>query len=80
MSCTIVTTAANHTLADVHDRMPVVLPPSAWDRWLDPEDDDVAGRQALLVPAPDDLLERVAVGPAVGNVANDGPELLAPCS
>src|SRR4051812_22977338 len=41
VTCTIVTTAANRLVAPVHDRMPVVLPASAWDEWLDPANDDV---------------------------------------
>jgi putative SOS response-associated peptidase YedK len=75
-TCTIVTTAANETLRPLHDRMPVVLPESAWDRWLDREVRDVAGLQGLLVPAPDDALEAYPVGRLVGNAANDGPELV----
>ena len=35
-SCTIVTTSANETMAPIHDRMPVILPPTAWHEWLDP--------------------------------------------
>jgi putative SOS response-associated peptidase YedK len=56
--------------------MPVCLPAAAWDEWLDPGNDDVLGLTALLVPAPEDLLEVRPVGPLVGNVNNDGPELL----
>src|SRR5690554_4724101 len=51
-SCTIVTTTANETLAPVHDRMPVILPPSRWDEWLDPANDDTETLGRLLVPAP----------------------------
>jgi len=76
VSATIVTTAANEAVAPVHDRMPVCLPREAWDEWLDPANDDVLGLTALLVPAPEALLELRPIGPAVGNVANDGPELL----
>ena len=36
-SCTIITGAANEKMAAVHDRMPIMLPPSAWETWLDPE-------------------------------------------
>ncbi|CAN5522230.1 SOS response-associated peptidase [soil metagenome] len=78
VSATIVTTEANETMAPVHDRMPVCLPPSAWEAWLDPAVDDLHALMALLVPAPGTLLELRPVGPRVGNVANDGPGLLAP--
>ncbi len=36
----------------IHDRMPVLLPPSAWDQWLDPDNDDIDTLGKLLVPAP----------------------------
>jgi putative SOS response-associated peptidase YedK len=52
-----------------------VLPPEAWDRWLDKGVADVAD---LLVPAPDDLLVRTKVSTKVNSVRNDGPELLEP--
>ena len=78
VSCALITTGANAVLAPIHDRMPVLLPLDAWARWLDPANDDVDELARLLVPAPDDLLEAVPVSRAVGNVRNDGPELLEP--
>jgi putative SOS response-associated peptidase YedK len=75
-TCTIVTTTANDALQPLHDRMPVILPESAWDRWLDRDFGDVAWLQALLVPVPDDELEAYPVSPLVGNADNDGPELV----
>jgi putative SOS response-associated peptidase YedK len=79
-SCTIVTTRANAVIAPLHDRMPVILAPDAWDEWLDREQHDTAPLHHLLVPAPDDLLELVAVSPLVNSVRNNGPELLAPAT
>jgi putative SOS response-associated peptidase YedK len=79
-SCVIVTTAANEHLAPLHDRMPVVLPRGAWDRWLDRANDDVEALRRLLVPAPADDFEAYPVGPLVNNVANDGPELILPAT
>ena len=76
VSAVIVTTTANGVLRPIHDRMPVVLPPSAWDAWLDPDNHDVEALARLLVPAPDPLLEAVPVSSAVGNVRNDGPALV----
>ena len=55
-SCTIITGEPNETVAPIHDRMPVMLPPSAWDDWLDPENDDVDTLGKLLVPAPASLI------------------------
>ncbi len=76
VSCTIITTTANETMAPIHDRMPVMIPPNAWDRWLDPDTPggDVAD---LLVPAPDGLLARHTITTAVNSVRNDGPDLIA---
>ncbi len=75
-SCTVITTSANATMAPVHDRMPVLLPPSAWPQWLDPDEHDLEALSALLVPAPDDLLVMHPVSTAVNNVRNKGPELI----
>jgi putative SOS response-associated peptidase YedK len=78
LTCAIVTTAAVGELVRVHDRMPLVLPPEAWAGWLDPARSHPG--PLLAPPAPDlvDRLELRPVGPAVGNVANDGPQLIAP--
>ena len=75
---TIVTTTANRTLAGVHDRMPVILTPDHWGRWLDPEMQDMGELTALLKPAADDELVLYPVRPLVNNVRNNGPELIEP--
>ncbi len=75
-SATIITTTANETMAAIHDRMPVILPPSAWDDWLDPGNADVDTLGRLLVPAPADLLVLRPVSADVGNVRNQGPQLV----
>jgi putative SOS response-associated peptidase YedK len=72
---TIITTTPNKTMKRIHDRMPVILPPSAWDTWLGPDNDDTEALAKLLVPAPDDLLVARPVSTAVNSVRNDGPEL-----
>ena len=77
-TCLIITTRANDSLAPIHDRMPVVLPESAWDRWLDRDEQDVAALEAMLVPAPDDWLEVYPVGTLVSDARNEGPELVRP--
>jgi len=75
---TIVTTGANATLAPIHDRMPVVLPPEAWASWLGAEPAEAAELLGLLHPAPDDLLVRHPVSTRVNSIRNEGPELVAP--
>jgi putative SOS response-associated peptidase YedK len=77
-SCTIITGDPNEKMAEIHDRMPVMLPPSAWADWLDPTNDDLEAVGKLLVPAPSDLITIHPVGTAVNNVRNDGPELIEP--
>ena len=77
-SCTIITGEPNELVAPVHDRMPVILPPGAWERWLDRSDDDVDALRDLLRPAPAELLQMWAVGADVSTVGNDGPQLIEP--
>ncbi len=77
-SAAILTTAANATLATIHDRMPVIVPPADFGRWLDVMGNDVRHVADLLGPAPDDLLEAWPVGPAVNSARNDGEELVRP--
>ncbi len=72
----IVTTKANRTLAPIHDRMPVIVPPEAFDLWLDGATVDAKTAEALIRPAPDDLLEAYPVSAAVNRTANDNPKLL----
>jgi putative SOS response-associated peptidase YedK len=76
-TCTIITTTANRTMAPVHHRMPVVLPPDVWDEWLRPEPLRPSRVSELLAPAPDDLLDAYPVSTAVNKAGNDGPELVA---
>ncbi len=75
-SCTIVTTDANALVEPLHDRMPVVLPPSAWDQWLDPTNDDLDALGQLLVPAPSELLTLRPVSTDVNDVRNAGAHLI----
>lgn len=77
-SCTVITTSANTTMEPVHDRMPVILPPDAWDAWLDPTNQDPALLRSLLLPAADDVLVMHAVSTAVNSVRNKGCELIDP--
>jgi putative SOS response-associated peptidase YedK len=77
-TATIITTEANETMAPVHDRMPVILPASAWGTWLDRDNDDLETLGRLLVPAPPTLLTLRPVSTEVNNVRNKGPELIEP--
>jgi putative SOS response-associated peptidase YedK len=73
----IVTTAASRSIAHIHDRMPVVVAPEAFDFWLDPNV-EAQTAAAVIAPAPDAALEAYEVSSAVNRTANDSPELLQP--
>lgn len=75
-TCCIVTTAANRTMAQVHERMPALLDRQGVDAWLDPRSDSDA-LSALLAPCPEDWLVLRAVAPAVGDARRDGAALIA---
>ncbi len=77
-SCTIITGEPNDTMAEIHDRMPAILPPSAWSTWLDTELDDPSVLQPLLVPAPDRIITMHPVSTEVNNPRNGGAHLLDP--
>jgi putative SOS response-associated peptidase YedK len=80
-SFTILTTGPNELVAPIHNRMPVVVPESAWDRWLDPtrtKPAELAELHGLLVPAEDEVLDAYRVSSRVNSVRNDGPDLVAP--
>jgi putative SOS response-associated peptidase YedK len=77
-SCTIITGEPNDKVRPIHDRMPVMLPPEAWETWLDPSIGDLEMLGKLLVPAPSSLLDVHAVSTEVNNVRNKGPHLLDP--
>jgi putative SOS response-associated peptidase YedK len=77
-SCTILTTTPNELLADVHDRMPVILAPQERDRWLDTSMQDAAAAVALLTAFDSHRMRRYPVSTRVNAVANDDPECSAP--
>jgi putative SOS response-associated peptidase YedK len=74
----IVTTRANRTLAAIHERMPVIVPPDAFDFWLDGAKVDAETASALIAPAREGVLEVYEVSSAVNRTANDTPDLIKP--
>lgn len=76
LSCTILTTTPNELMASLHDRMPVILSPDDYGRWLDPGVTDPADVQDLLKPYPGEMRAH-PVSRAVNNARNDGPDLIA---
>jgi len=77
-SCAIITTSANDEMARLHDRMPVILEPEDWDRWLDPEITDAEPLADLLDPPSERVIAYHPVGTDVGNVRNNRPDLVTP--
>ena len=69
----IVTTSANATMRQLHERMPVILEQDAWSTWLGEDGGDAAD---LMRPAADDVLHLWPVSRAVNSVRNNGAELL----
>ena len=77
-SVTVITTAANRTVAPVHDRMPAILPSSQWATWLDPANQDLDVLAPLLAGCDDDVLVMHEVSTEVNNVRNNRADLIAP--
>ena len=77
-TCTILTTTPNDVVQPIHDRMPVILPSSAYNVWLDPTVRDVEPLQALLMPYPAEEMIAYPVSTRVNNPAYDSPECIAP--
>ncbi len=77
-TCTIITTEANDLVARLHDRMPVVLGPSDWDRWLDRAVTDPAAVRDLLAPPDPRAFEMYEVSTRVNNVRNNDGRLVLP--
>lgn len=76
-SCTILTCAALPPVSQLHSRMPVILPPTAYTAWLDPARGPDA-LQALLQPTGTDALQVRRVSREVNNPRNDYDALIAP--
>ena len=76
-SCTIITTAANALIGEIHDRMPVILPPTAYENWLH-DATPSHSLQQLLVPYPAAEMEVYRVSNAVNIPKNDTPACLKP--
>jgi putative SOS response-associated peptidase YedK len=74
----ILTCPANRTVAALHDRMPVVLPPEHFAAWLDVKGTSPEDAAALLQPAPDDFLEAIELDPKINDSKKDEPDLLQP--
>jgi len=77
-SCTIITTAPNELMNIIHNRMPVILPPRDYARWLDPSPQTPDQLKPLIKPFPADMMNAYPVSTMVNTPANDAPELVLP--
>jgi putative SOS response-associated peptidase YedK len=77
-SFTIITGAPNPLGEPIHDRMPVILDPADFPRWLGDEEATPDELRALLRPYPAEPIRAYPIGQRIGNVKNDGPELIVP--
>ena len=77
-TCTVLTTDAEDSLGQIHDRMPLTLDRAQWSAWLDPRRPGGDDLLELLVPAAPGALEAYPVATLVSNVRNNGPELVEP--
>ena len=77
-SCCIVTTSPAPSVAHVHDRMPVIVPPDAYAEWLDPRNDATEDLARLLVPSAVPGLIARPVSRRVNDARNQGADLVLP--
>ena len=76
-TCALLTTEPTPALREIHDRMPVIIPPGAYAQWLDPTESRAA-LEPLLAPFVEETFQTLAVGPAVNNGRTEGAICIAP--
>lgn len=77
LSCSVLTCEPNETMVGIHDRMPVILAESDWERWLDPETEGKALTE-LLVPCADEILKVEMIATTINNARNKSADALQP--
>ena len=77
-SCTMITTTPNEVCAPIHDRMPVIVDPADYGKWLGEDRADPVRLLMMLKPYPAEAMTAFPVGPEVGNVKNDAAGLIEP--
>ena len=75
-SCTIVTITPNELCGQLHNRMPVILNPSAWPDWLGEKPADTKHLKSLLAPYPSEEMVCWPISARVGNVKNNDASLI----
>jgi len=77
-TCTVLTCAPNEMMADLHDRMPVILDPKDYARWLSPNQQDAGAASALLRPYPAEKMEAWPVSTYVNKAGHEGLRCIEP--
>lgn len=77
-SCTIITTTPNELMADIHDRMPVILPTEAENLWLDNGIEDSHFLKSLLIPFDTSLMRVYEISSIVNSPKNNTAEVIRP--
>jgi putative SOS response-associated peptidase YedK len=77
-SCTILTTTPNSLVADMHDRMPVIVTPDKYDLWLDPDVNDFDAIRDILKPYDAAQMRRYPVSRKLNNSKIDDAESASP--
>jgi len=77
-TCTILTVQPNRVLAELHNRMPLILPPEAYSVWLDPSVTQFEALQDWLKPYPEEEMELVPVSTYVNAIHNEGARCIQP--
>ena len=75
-TCTIITTSPNELMADIHDRMPVILRTEDEEEWLRRDNQEIPALMKLLIPYDANQMRAYPVAAAVGNVRNDTCDLI----
>lgn len=77
-TCTIITTEPNELMATLHNRMPAILHPRDYAKWLDPSPQTPESLLPILKPYPADAMTAYPVSTLVNKPENDSPELIVP--
>lgn len=75
-SCAIITTTANELVSSIHDRMPVIVPPEAYELWLSPETRETELLQSLLRPYPASQMVAWPVSTRVNSPSYNEPDCI----
>ncbi|HVL26247.1 MAG TPA: SOS response-associated peptidase [Thermomicrobiales bacterium] len=75
---TIITGGPNAFMADIHDRMPMIIEPDDAPLWMDPDEQDPAPLEHLLQPIAAETMDAYPVSRAVNNTRNNSPDLIEP--